>query len=465
MNSSTNSNYLNRQLFNKNFSPNLSSRFGLVFNKVLLGIREKFARKVERQHIDEFEKHKVRLLNKLIITISVLASISGLFVGIFDSIETSIFSFAYLPILFLALFFIYTGKYKIAFTYFVLTNFILQTTVILLVDSNIGASYYYLIVPFLAYIFFEDMPFLRIVTIILSVIFFIVAQYTYQFYEPFIVSDNPSLIRTFVFFSYFIISYFLVKFYLVEIKTYRERIDVIFEELNAKNSSLENFNRVAAHDLKEPLNSILGFATLVEARLAKSEIKKDLEIEALLHIKDASKRMKQLLTDLMAYSVSECSVKDVEPVDLNEILTDVQKNLYSAIEQSNAKVTFENLPVIEGNKNFISQLFQNLIANAIKFQPKSTNNQNLHDPLIEIKSVTNEKEVVTYIKDNGIGIPKDKLQTIFEPFKRLNLRSKYAGSGLGLATCKNIVNQLGGEISVTSVVGCGSTFVLSFPNT
>lgn len=325
-------------------------------------------------------------------------------------------------------------------------------------------SYYYLIVPFIVYIFFEERPILRNVTIALSLLLFIASQFVHLIYNPILVNKNVKLFEISTFISYFTISYFLVRFYLIEIKTYRQKLNTTLNELKAKNNNLQNFNRVAAHDLKEPLNSVIGFASLVEARLTKSEAKTDLEIEALLHIKDASTRMKQLLDDLMAYSSSEYSVKDAEKVELNEILSHVQKNLYSAIERTNAKVVVENLPTIEGNKNFVTQLFQNLIANAIKFQPKSLNGKAFQYPSIEVKSFTKEKQEYICVKDNGIGIPGDKLQTIFEPYRRLNTRSKYAGSGLGLATCKNIVKQFGGNISVESEIGNGTTFILSFPS-
>jgi len=144
--------------------------------------------------------------------------------------------------------------------------------------------------------------------------------------------------------------------------------------------------------------------------------------------------MKHLLDDLMAYSLSEYSNGAHEKVELNKILIDVQKNLYVAIEDSNATIKVGDLPTIFANRNFMIQLFQNLIANAIKFQPKGKNNENVQNPLIEITSTKKGKHEYIYVQDNGIGISKDRLQTIFEPFTRLN--SKYAGTGLGLATCK-----------------------------
>lgn len=272
----------------------------------------------------------------------------------------------------------------------------------------------------------------------------------------------PSFNRTFNFVLFFVIGYFFIRFYFKELKAYRKKVNDVLSELNAKNASLKNFNRVAAHDLKEPLSSIEGFTSLVEKRLSKKDCAGDLEVEALLHIKDASSRMKHLLDDLMAYSLSEYSTEVHEKVELNEILIDVEKNLYTAMKKSNAKVKVGDLSAILANRNFMIQLFQNLIANAIKFQPKDNQNEKVHNPIIEITSAKKGKCEYVYIKDNGIGISKDKLQTIFEPFKRLN--SQYAGTGLGLATCKNIVKQFDGKISIDSEIGIGTTFTLCFPS-
>ena len=393
-----------------------------------------------------------------------LAIVSAILISFFESPQRAIISLSFVPILLLTNFLIYTGKIKPAFTYFVFSQLITISAIIFLVHPHFGLNYYYLIIPILVYIFFEDRPFLRTATLVLSVVLFLSSQYIYLNYTPIIVTKNTTLIQNLNFVSFFVIACFLLRFYITEINTYRNKIDVIFNELNAKNTNLQNFNRVAAHDLKEPLNTIIGFAGLVEMRLAKSKIKKDLEVEALLHIKDASNRMKQLLDDLTAYSLSEYTIKYEEKVNLNEILIDVQKNLHSAVKKSKAKVTVKNLPIIYANKNFLIQLFQNLIANAIKFQPKCVNNKVKQIPKIEITGITKNNITEIYVTDNGIGIPKNKLQTIFEPFRKLNSKVKYAGTGLGLTTCKNIIKQFGGKIRVMSELGKGTTFIISFPN-
>jgi len=431
-----------------------------TFNNFFLNdVKKVIADKFENQYVDEFEQHKINLLNKLVKYISYLTIISGLLVFIFESPSKALIPIFIIPVLLLASCFTFFGKNKLAFIYFVFSQFIILTIIIFLVHPNFGLNYYYLLVPIMVFIFFEDMPILRTVIIAFSVILFLCSQYVYLNYKPLITTENIALIQFINFISFFIIGCFLVRFYLKEIKIYRKKIDLIFDELKAKNNSLQNFNKVAAHDLNEPLNSVIGFASLIEARLSKRDDNKDLEVEALLNIKDASYRMKHLLNDLMAYSSSEYSTKKVEKIYLNEVLCDVQKNLYAAIEKAKAKVIVDDMPVIYSNYNFMIQLFQNLIANAIKFQSK-----NLNAPSVKITSKSNRNEVFLYVIDNGIGIPKDKLKTIFEPYKRLNSKSLYKGSGLGLATCVNIVKQFGGKIWVKSELGVGTTFILSFPN-
>lgn len=323
----------------------------LFSTKNMPRLREKFKRKIENQKIDEFEEHKIRLLNKLIYAICLIAFISGILVFLFDSFKNGIISFLFIPILLLASFFIQIGKIRLAFIYFIFSNFITQTILVFIAPSSFGLANFYLVIPFLVYIFLEEIPLLRTVIILLSLILYAAAQFFYLNYEPILTNSNATLVRILSFTAYFIVGYFLVRFFLVEIKTYRKKINIIFNELKVKNNNLQNFNKVAAHDLKEPLNSVIGFASLIEARFAKSESTKELEVEALLHIKDASSRMKQLLDDMMAYSVSEYSIKNAKKVELNEILTDVKKNLYAAIERAKAKIIVSDLPVIKGNRN------------------------------------------------------------------------------------------------------------------
>jgi len=425
-------------------------------------MEEKIKSEVNSVNTDEFEKHKIKLLNKFVASLCVLAIFSGIMVLYSEGYKSAVIPLCFIPIFLFSSYLAYTNKVKLAFAYFVLSKFSIITFFIFIVNENFGINYYYLTTPIIAYIFLEDIPVLRKVIIVFSIILFIVSQYVHLNYEPLIVGKNPFIIRIQNFLSCFIIVYVLLRFYLKELKTYRKKSNDILCELNAKNANLKSFNRIAAHDLKEPLHSIAGFASLVEKRLAKKDCVGDLEVEALLHIKDASSRMKNLLDDLMAYSLSETSTGTHKKVELNEILTDVQKNLNDAIERSNATVKVSNLPAIYANRNFTAQLFQNLIANAIKFQPKGKNIENKQNPSIEITSTKRGEYEYIYVKDNGIGISKDKLQTIFEPYKRLNV--KYSGTGLGLATCKNIVKQFDGKISVDSEMNVGTTFTLSFPS-
>jgi len=257
------------------------------FRTSTITIKEKIKSWVN--NTDEFESHKIKLLNKFVASVCVMAIISGITVLFSESAKSAIIPICYIPIFLLSSYFIYIGRVKLAFSYFVLSQFTTITFFIFIVHSSLGLNYYYLITPIIAYIFLEDRPVLRIVIIVSSIALFVLSQYVYANYEPLILSKHLSFSQTLNFITYFTIVYFLMRFYLAELKIYRKKINEVLNELNTKNASLENFNRVAAHDLKQPLSSIEGFASLVKNRLSKKDCAGDLEMEALLHIKDASK--------------------------------------------------------------------------------------------------------------------------------------------------------------------------------
>jgi light-regulated signal transduction histidine kinase (bacteriophytochrome) len=141
-----------------------------------------------------------------------------------------------------------------------------------------------------------------------------------------------------------------------------------------------------------------------------------------------------------------------EPTDCNKILKEAIADLDSSIKESNAKITFAILPILKGNDIKLKQLFQNLISNAIKFRKKNTT------PEIEITVEEKDKEYLFAIKDNGIGIEEQYFKKLFIIFQRLNNATEYPGTGIGLATCKKIVDLHHGKIWIESKLGAGSTF-------
>jgi signal transduction histidine kinase len=220
------------------------------------------------------------------------------------------------------------------------------------------------------------------------------------------------------------------------------------EELKRSNAELEQFAYVASHDLQEPLRMITSYVQLLEKRY-KPKLDGD-AIDFINYAVDGANRMQTLIYSLLEYSRIN-RVKPFEPVDINDILIEVMKDLSMAIEENKVEIKFDKLPVVFGDKVLLGQLFFNLIGNAIKFKGK--------DPIkINITGEKRGDEYLFCVKDNGIGIQKEYLEKIFVIFQRLHTKDKYPGTGIGLAICKKIVERHGGRIWVESKLNEGSSF-------
>jgi len=161
------------------------------------------------------------------------------------------------------------------------------------------------------------------------------------------------------------------------------------------------------------------------------------------------------LTGLLAYSRIHSKGKNFSQVDIAQVVDNVTKNLALKIKERHAKIDFSGLPVILADETQMIQLFQNLIANAIKFSPD--------DPVITITSELNGNGYWFAVKDHGLGIEPQYFERIFQIFQRLQSREKYDGTGIGLAICKRIVERHGGKIWLESEPGKGSTFFFTIP--
>jgi light-regulated signal transduction histidine kinase (bacteriophytochrome) len=167
--------------------------------------------------------------------------------------------------------------------------------------------------------------------------------------------------------------------------------------------------------------------------------------------------MKALITDLLAYSRVDCDQPALfANVDLTDVLDDVLANLQATVTETSAEVNFDRLPVVRGDRIQLVQLLQNLIGNAIMYRGDQP-------PRIEISASERNEFWEISVHDNGIGIAPEHHQQIFDIFRRLHGRDKYPGTGIGLASCKKIVQRLGGQIAVDSELGSGSTFRFTIP--
>lgn len=227
--------------------------------------------------------------------------------------------------------------------------------------------------------------------------------------------------------------------------------------LENSNKELEQFAYVASHDLKEPLRMISMYTQMIQRRL-KGVLEGETE-EFMGFVTDGVKRMQQMLEDLLDYSRLGKN-QNIVRVDLNDTLFLVQQNLKVTINEKNATIQYVNLPAIYAVSSEITQLFQNLIGNALKFHHTA------RIPKIDIgiQDINTESFTIT-IKDNGIGIPQDSKLRIFNLFERLHNRTEYQGTGIGLATCRKVMDNLGGSIWVESQENEGSTFYIKFPST
>ena len=230
------------------------------------------------------------------------------------------------------------------------------------------------------------------------------------------------------------------------------------EDLNRSNDELGQFAYVASHDLQEPLRMVASYTQLLSKRY-KGKLDADAD-EFIGFAVDGANRMQRLIQDLLAYSRIGTKGKDLVNVSSEDALEQAIQNLRNAIEDSGALVTHDPLPVVVADQGQLVQLFQNLVGNAIKYQHQ---HPSPGVPLVHISSIgeggnRGELKWLFSVQDNGLGIEAKYFDRIFGMFQRLHKREEFAGTGIGLAICKKIVERHGGHISVESQLGHGSTF-------
>lgn len=235
-----------------------------------------------------------------------------------------------------------------------------------------------------------------------------------------------------------------------------EEIRIKNKQLEHSNEDLEQFAYIASHDLKEPLRMIHSYTSLLERRY-KDQL--DETGKEFMHfIVDAVDRMKNLLDDLLDYSRSGKQELADTLVSVSDIMTIIRLNLQKQIEEQNGEIIIreENLPSIIAHKSQVMQLMQNLVSNGLKFRGEK-------DPVVIVDCVKKNNQFIFSVKDNGIGISKNNQTKVFEMFRRLHTKDEYAGTGIGLATCKKIVSNMGGDLWIESEEGKGSTFFFAVP--
>jgi light-regulated signal transduction histidine kinase (bacteriophytochrome) len=239
-----------------------------------------------------------------------------------------------------------------------------------------------------------------------------------------------------------------------ELAARENKLKETLQEVQNANKELEHFAYMVSHDLQEPLRMISSFLKLLQ-----SETEGQLDEDSKQYMRfaiDGAERMKILINDLLEYSRIGTNTENFAVTDLNEVVKSVLQVLQEKIDEKAAIITVQPLPSVPVIRSLITQLFLNLVSNALKYHE----NKNVQ---IEIGNTEETGRWVFYVKDNGIGIDFQHFEKIFAMFQRLHISGRYKGTGIGLAICKKVVHAHHGDIWVESEVGKGSTFYFSIP--
>jgi two-component system, LuxR family, sensor kinase FixL len=253
---------------------------------------------------------------------------------------------------------------------------------------------------------------------------------------------------------------------ITERKRAEETLNRKAAELARSNAELEQFAYVASHDLQEPLRKIQAFGDRLKTKCDAVNLQDGRDY--LERMQSAAARMQTLINDLLTFSRVISASQPVVPVDLNSVIKGVLSDLEVRIEQTKAQIDLGDLPIIEGDPMQMRQLFQNLIGNALKFQPRDNQPmikiaaKILKNPLALEEDPYSEQHEIS-IRDNGIGFDEKYLEKIFAVFQRLHGRNEFEGTGVGLAVCRRITDRHGGVITAQSKSNEGATFVVTLP--
>jgi PAS domain S-box-containing protein len=233
-----------------------------------------------------------------------------------------------------------------------------------------------------------------------------------------------------------------------------EKLNALLKNQNKKleesNKLLEEFAYIASHDLKEPIRMVNSFLALLQN---KYNGQLDDKAQQYIHFAlDGAHRMAELIDELLAYSRLNIAENIIEKVDTGKIIQEVVSLLAGILAEKQATVNFDKLPAVFSSETELKLVFQNLIGNALKYHAEGVK------PIIDINAAETKERWTFSIKDNGIGINEEYHSQIFHLFKRLHNKDEYPGTGMGLATCKKIIDKQGGKIWVESEEGKGSTF-------
>ena len=243
---------------------------------------------------------------------------------------------------------------------------------------------------------------------------------------------------------------------LAELRESHQRLQVTAEDLRVANEGLLQFVRIASHDLREPLNTVVQFVGLVDEDHG-AQLPEDARHYLQLVLR-AGARMRTLLDDVVRYArLQNGEVEAPEAVPLDRVMAELRDALAGRLADTGGTLTIGPMPVVRGHPSLLSLLFQNLLANALKFHPADRR------PEVLVHAQVAQGVARISVSDNGIGIAPEHRPLLFQPFQRLHRRNEYEGTGLGLALARQIAEAHGGSIGVDSLPGQGATFTVTLP--
>ncbi len=226
------------------------------------------------------------------------------------------------------------------------------------------------------------------------------------------------------------------------------------QELRRSNEELQQFAYIASHDLQSPLKTIVNYLSLLES---KHSDKLDNDAHRLIDVSTAAAdRMRILINDLLDFSRVGTELEFVQ-IDLNTVLAEIQEEQQADIRNTGAQIDIGPMPTLLAHRTDLKQVFQNLITNGLKYRRPGIS------PSVTVRATDEGSQYLFSVSDNGIGIEKQYFERVFQIFQRLHGRNEYAGTGIGLATCKKVVDIYGGKIWLDSTVGVGTTFFVTIP--
>ena len=438
-------------------------------------------------NISIFNRKRVKLLNQIAFIIAIGASLNATFNIITQNFLVLVHSLVVIAFMFSILWFNskqqhYTGKVFAVISFLLLTcsftlmygwengaqNLLLASFFIMLIlldqkKEYLAFSTFHILI-FVMGSFISQIqepliiaPYMRYASYILVAIFIYFTLETFKSEQKHKENEAQSLIKTINNKNEALNTQRrMVRYQNDALKKANEELEGAQESLKASNEDLRTFAYIVSHDLKEPLRMINSYTQLLK-RQFKGKLDEDTS-QFMFFIIDGSRRMKEMLDDLLQYATAANKEVYKEAVNLQDTIEVAIKNLGIQIKEKNANVelTDNNFPTIQASFSHMTQLFQNLISNAIKFHKPTMY------PLVEISSETKGKYNIIRIQDNGMGIPREKTDSIFSPFERVG-QNKVKGTGIGLAICKKIVENHDGKIWVESDTNEGATFFIAFP--